>query len=162
MRGNEKIPIHGGPGDPEGQFNAINVSWSGDPDHPGFTNVPHGSSFVMVTSFNGGCPDDRSILTYSESENPNSPYFADQTEMFSKKQWVDPPFCASEVDNNPNLTNQVIQGCLPEGCGNSGGAGGPATNPNSGTLGAAVTKPRKKKCRAKAKKRAAGCKKKRH
>ena len=162
MRGDEKIPIHGGPGDPNGQFNAINVRWSSDPDHPGFTNVPHGSSFVMVTSFNGGCPDDRSILTYSESENPKSPYFADQTEMFSKKQWVDPPFCASEVDNNPNLTNQVIQGCLPEGCGNSGGAGGPATSPNSGTLGSAVTKPRKKKCRAKAKKRAAGCKKKRH
>jgi hypothetical protein len=59
----------------------------------------------MVTSFTGGCPDDRSILTYSESENPNSPYFADQTRMFSKKQWVDPPFCPSELDGLPG---QVI------------------------------------------------------
>jgi acyl-homoserine-lactone acylase len=112
-RGDEKIPIHGGPGDPNGDFNAINVSWSADPAEPGYPNVPHGSSFVMVTSFNGGCPDNRSILTYSESENPNSPYYADQTRMFSNKQWVDPPFCASEVNGNPALSNDVIQGSLP-------------------------------------------------
>ena len=109
-RGGEKIPIHGGPGDPNGDFNAINVSWSGDPAEPGYPNVPHGSSFVMVTSFTGGCPDDRSILTYSQSENPNSPYFADQTEMFSRKEWVDPPFCLDEVNGDPALNTQVIQG----------------------------------------------------
>jgi acyl-homoserine-lactone acylase len=95
-RGDERIPIHGGPGDPIGVFNAINVPWSGDPAEPGYPNVPSGSSFVMVTSFTGGCPDDRSILTYSQSENPNSPYFADQTRMFSNKQWVDPAFCPGE------------------------------------------------------------------
>ena len=51
----------------------------------------------MVTSFTGGCPDDRSILTYSLSTNPKSPYYADQTRMFSDKEWVDPPFCPREV-----------------------------------------------------------------
>src|SRR3954453_11138884 len=106
-RGDERIPIHGGPGDPNGDFNAINVSWSADPAEPGYPNVPHGSSFVMVTSFNGGCPDDRSILTYSESENPNSPYYADQTRMFSNKQWVDPPFCAGELEGLP--TKEIIE-----------------------------------------------------
>jgi len=112
-RGDEKIPIHGGPGDPNGDFNAINVSWSGDPAEPGYPNVAHGSSFVMVTSFTGGCPDDRSILTYSQSENPNSPYFADQTRMFSRKEWVDPPFCLNEVNGDPSLSTQVIQGSTP-------------------------------------------------
>jgi acyl-homoserine-lactone acylase len=95
-RGDERIPIHGGPGDPNGDFNAINAPWVGSGPEPGYPDVPHGSSFVMVTSFTGGCPDDRSILTYSESENPNSPYFADQTRMFSNKQWVDPVFCPSD------------------------------------------------------------------
>jgi acyl-homoserine-lactone acylase len=94
-RGDEKIPIHGGPG-VVGVFNAINVQWSGDPAEPGYPDVPSGSSFVMVTSFTGGCPDDRSILTYSQSENPASPYFADQTRMFSNKEWVDPAFCPGE------------------------------------------------------------------
>jgi acyl-homoserine-lactone acylase len=108
-RGDERIPIHGGPGDPNGDFNAIGVSWSGDPAEPGYPDVPHGSSFVMVTSFTDGCPDYRSILTYSQSENPNSPYFADQTRMFSNKEWVDPPFCLSEVNGDPSLTTEVIQ-----------------------------------------------------
>jgi acyl-homoserine-lactone acylase len=116
-RGDERIPIHGGPGDPNGDFNAINVNWVGSGSEPGYPNVPHGSSFVMVTSFTDGCPDDRSILTYSESENPDSPYSADQTRMFSRKEWVDPPFCPSEVEDDPSLSTDLIQGCLPEGCG---------------------------------------------
>ena len=130
-RGNEKIPIHGGPGDPNGDFNAINVSWSGDPAEPGYPNVPHGSSFVMVTSFGNGCPDDRSILTYSESENPNSPYFADQTRMFSNKQWVDPPFCPDEVNGNPNLSTETISDGPPAG----------------GALGASATATKRRKCK---------------
>lgn len=107
-RGSERIPIHGGPGT-LGVFNAINVSWVGSGAETGYPNIPHGSSFVMVTSFTDGCPDDRSILTYSQSENPNSPYFADQTRMFSQKQWVDPPFCPAEVDSEPGMTTTTIK-----------------------------------------------------
>src|SRR3954447_18890298 len=114
QRGDERIPIHGGPGDPNGDFNAIYADWVGSGPEPGYPNVPHGSSFVMVTSFNGGCPDNRSILTYSQSENPDSPYFADQTRMFSRKEWVDPPFCPSEVNDDPALTTEVVRGSVPK------------------------------------------------
>ena len=91
-RNSDVIPIHGGPGE-LGDFNAIYASWNGS----GFDDVDYGSSFVMVTSFTNGCPDDRSILTYSLSENKRSPYYADQTKMFSRKRWVNPPFCARET-----------------------------------------------------------------
>ncbi len=53
------------------------------------------------------CPDVRTILTYSLSDNPRSPFFADQTKMFSKKQWVTERFCmqrragAHPVDHDP-------------------------------------------------------------
>jgi hypothetical protein len=94
QRGEEKIPIHGGPGDPNGTFNAINVPWV---PGEGFPDVPHGSSFVMTTQFTDGCPENRSILTYSQSTDPTSPWFADQTRMFSNKEWVDPPFCEDQV-----------------------------------------------------------------
>jgi hypothetical protein len=99
QRGSQKIPIHGGPGDPEGVFNAINVGWDSTAPDVGYTNVPHGSSFVMVSSFtDDACPNDtRTILTYSQSTDPNSPWFKDQTEMFSNKQWVDEAFCESEI-----------------------------------------------------------------
>ncbi len=104
-RGSEKIPIHGGPGG-VGVFNAINVGWTGSGGNAGYSNVPHGSSFVMVAQFTGDedCPvDAQTILTYSQSTNPNSPYFADQTRMFSNKEWVDEAHCEDEIAADPNL-----------------------------------------------------------
>jgi acyl-homoserine-lactone acylase len=101
-RGDERIPIHGGPGDPEGVFNAINVEWE---PGAGYPNVPHGSSFVMAAQLTGGrCPESRSILTYSQSTNPASRFFADQTRMFSRKRWVDMRFCEREILADPDLT----------------------------------------------------------
>jgi acyl-homoserine-lactone acylase len=103
-RGNRKIPIHGGPGG-DSLFNAINVGWN---PPAGYDDVPHGSSFVMVTEFRKkGCPKNRSILTYSLSTDPTSPFFGDQTEMFSKKHWVDPPFCAAQVRKRSKVTTRL-------------------------------------------------------
>jgi acyl-homoserine-lactone acylase len=89
------IPIHGGPGT-DGVFQAINVSWN---PQNGYGNVPHGTSFVQVVHFppKGGCPEHRTILTYSQSTNENSKHFGDQTRLFSKKRWVNTPFCPSQL-----------------------------------------------------------------
>jgi uncharacterized repeat protein (TIGR01451 family) len=59
----------------------------------------------MVAQFTGDtCPvDTHTILTYSQSTNPNSPYYDDQTRMFSRKEWVDEAFCESEIAADPNL-----------------------------------------------------------
>jgi acyl-homoserine-lactone acylase len=92
-RGDERVPIHGGPGT-VGVFNAINVPFV---KGQGYPNVPHGSSFVQAVHVTGGCPDVRTILTYSQSTNPNSPFSGDQTRMFSRKEWVDFPFCSKDV-----------------------------------------------------------------
>jgi acyl-homoserine-lactone acylase len=110
-RGSERIPIHGGPGS-VGVFNAINVGWVGSGSNPGYPNVPHGSSYVYTAQFTGGdCPvNTRSILTYSLSTNPASPYFADQTRMFSGKQWVDEAYCDDEIAADPNLQTTTIAG----------------------------------------------------
>ena len=108
-RGSEQIPIHGGPGT-VGVFNAINVGFvSGQ----GYPNVPHGSSYVYTTQFTDGCPETRAILTYSLSTDPTSPWFADQTRMFSEKQWVDEAFCEDEIAADPNL--QVTEISEPKG-----------------------------------------------
>jgi hypothetical protein len=50
------------------------------------------------------CPESRSILTYSQSTNATSRYFADQTRMFSRKRWVDMRFCEREILADPDLT----------------------------------------------------------
>jgi acyl-homoserine-lactone acylase len=92
LRHKKPIPIHGGPGG-LGVFNAISAPWTGS----GFPDIVHGSSFVMAAGFGKGCPKDRTILTYSLSANPKSPYYADQTKMYSRQKWNNPPFCPREV-----------------------------------------------------------------
>jgi acyl-homoserine-lactone acylase len=98
-RGGERLPIHGGP-DGAGVFNSINVSASDLKPKTGYGTVPHGSSYVQVVQFvNGGeCSvEPRTILTYSESTNRESPFYSDQTRLYGRKQWVDMPFCPAEV-----------------------------------------------------------------
>jgi acyl-homoserine-lactone acylase len=96
------ITIPGGPGDPDGIFNAIYEN-----TEPGdsLTAPDTGSSFIQVVTWqkNSPCPVGSTILTYSESSNPKSPHFADQTKLFSKKQWLPDEFCQSQLAADPSL-----------------------------------------------------------
>ena len=100
VRNGHRIPIHGGPGDPNGVFNAINAPFV---PGKGYPDVPHGSSFVMAASLKGRCPKVSTILTYSQSDNPDSLHYADQTRLFSHKRWVRDRFCPKQIANDPNL-----------------------------------------------------------
>jgi acyl-homoserine-lactone acylase len=95
VRGGRRIPIHGGPGDPHGQFNAIESPFV---PGQGFGEVAGGSSYVQVVTWNDRpCPDAATILTYSQSADPRSRFFADQGPLFSRKQWVPVRFCRGDV-----------------------------------------------------------------
>jgi acyl-homoserine-lactone acylase len=96
-RNGTHIPLHGGPGDPDGDFNAI-YSDVFDPSARG-DEPTLGSSYIQVTTWHSKdrCPDAHTILTYSQSANPNSPYYTDQTKLYSKKKWVHEVFCAKAV-----------------------------------------------------------------
>ncbi|MDX6223994.1 MAG: acyl-homoserine-lactone acylase, partial [Frankiales bacterium] len=88
-------PYHGGPGT-LGVFNALNVGWNASKGYVG--QLGHGSSFIQVVQFDGsGCPDARTILTYSQSPNPKSPHYADQTRLFSQSGWATDHFCHDDV-----------------------------------------------------------------
>jgi acyl-homoserine-lactone acylase len=99
------ITIPGGPGDPDGIFNAIY-----EDTEPGdsLTSPDTGSSFIQVVTWrkNSPCPVGSTILTYGESSNPTSPHFADQTKLFSKKEWLPDLFCQSQLAADPHL--QVV------------------------------------------------------
>jgi hypothetical protein len=110
----------------------------------------------MVSSFRdgsgGACGvDDRSILTFSQSENPNSSHFADQTRMFSNKEWVNPPFCEFEVLAEPGLVTERV--CDAPPC-------APAADPAPVTQPGTTKKCTKKKGKKKKKRKGKRCKKK--
>ncbi|MEA2467728.1 MAG: acyl-homoserine-lactone acylase, partial [Thermoleophilaceae bacterium] len=104
----ERIPIHGGPGDPDGGFNAINVDWV---PGKGVSEPEHGSSYVQVVGWRrGACPDARTILTYSQSTNPKSPFHSDQTKLFSQKKWVPVRFCQNAVRRGTKTLTTLASG----------------------------------------------------
>jgi acyl-homoserine-lactone acylase len=84
QRGDERIAIHGGPGH-LGVFNMI----YGTPPEPelGITKIVHGSSWIMAVEFTDDGPRSRGLLSYSQSTNPDSPHYGDQTRAYSAKAW---------------------------------------------------------------------------
>lgn len=123
----QRIPIHGGQNadgtpsiisfgtfkstTPAGDFSATrtgvvntrtNLSREGYP-------VNNGTSFLMAMEFTATGVNARAVLTYSASSDPTSEYFADQTTLFSGKQWrpilfTDDQISASEDFQQVELT----------------------------------------------------------
>ncbi|MFF4388384.1 penicillin acylase family protein [Streptomyces sp. NPDC001552] len=70
----------------------------------GYSEVTHGSSHIQAVGWDGGrCPVAGSLLTYSQSSNPLSPYCADQTRMYSEERWVTARFCERDILTSPKL-----------------------------------------------------------
>jgi acyl-homoserine-lactone acylase len=103
-RGGERIPIHGGRHE-TGTFNVINAPFV---PGVGYPNVTSGASFVMAVSLGRGAPSGRQILTYSQSTNPNSPYFADQTRLYSTKGWDTIKYTAAQLASDPNVRTYIV------------------------------------------------------
>jgi acyl-homoserine-lactone acylase len=91
------IPLGGGSGDDAGNANAL-ASRNPATNTGKYKPVTYGSSHIEAISFlDGGGIDARTILTYGQSEDPTSPWSKDQTELFSKKQWVSFPFTPTQI-----------------------------------------------------------------
>ncbi|MEU4563470.1 acylase [Actinoplanes sp. NPDC023936] len=105
-RGERRIPIHGGRGE-TGAFNVIT-----NPLVPGvgYPKVVHGTSYVMAVELGPHGPAGRQILTYSQSTNPNSPWYADQTRLYARKGWDTVKYTEAQIAADPNLrTYRVVQ-----------------------------------------------------
>jgi acyl-homoserine-lactone acylase len=66
--------------------------------------VANGTSFLMALEFTEQGPNARALLTYSESSDPASPYYRDQTELFARKQWRAIRFTEEDILADPDLT----------------------------------------------------------
>ncbi|MFD7472815.1 penicillin acylase family protein [Streptomyces sp. NPDC059837] len=62
-----------------------------------------GTSFLMAVELTADGPRAHTLLTYGESANPASPHYADQTRLFSRKQWVTERFTQAEIAGDPAL-----------------------------------------------------------
>ncbi|MYW66934.1 acylase [Streptomyces sp. SID8379] len=107
-RGGERIPVHGGT-ESLGVWNKVEPNW--DAQGGGYTEVVHGSSYIQAVGWDGGsCPVARTMLTYSQSSNPNSAHYSDQTHLFSRKKWVSERFCEKDILKSPALKVVRVRG----------------------------------------------------
>ncbi|MFK0110513.1 penicillin acylase family protein [Streptomyces sp. NPDC091217] len=101
VRNGRRIPVPGGT-EALGVWNKIEPVWNAA--QGGYTDVSFGSSHIQAVGWDGsGCPVARTLLTYSQSSNPNSPHYSDQTPLFSGGKWVTARFCEKDVLSSPAL-----------------------------------------------------------
>ncbi|MFF7167137.1 penicillin acylase family protein [Streptomyces sp. NPDC008086] len=101
VRNGQRIPVPGGT-EGMGVWNKIEPVWNAA--QGGYTEVTTGSSHIQAVGWDGSrCPVARTLLTYSQSANPNSPHFSDQTRLFSGEKWVTARFCEQDILASPVL-----------------------------------------------------------
>jgi len=91
QRGDERIAIHGG----HGELGVLNVQQA--VVVPGGLTPVHGTSYIQVVGFDGDGPVADALLSYSQSTDPASAHFGDQTKLYSAKQWHRLPFKPADV-----------------------------------------------------------------
>jgi acyl-homoserine-lactone acylase len=104
-RGSERIPIYGS----RGEAGAFNVITSAFAPGVGYPKIVHGSSFVMAVELGRRGPTGRQILTYAQSTNPNSPYYADQTRLYSQHGWDTIKYTDAQLAADHNLRTYMVR-----------------------------------------------------
>ncbi|MER5782962.1 penicillin acylase family protein [Streptomyces mobaraensis] len=102
VRKGKRIPVPGGT-EALGAWNKVESRWDGP--RGGYPEVSMGTSYVQAVGFDGGsCPvTARTLLTYSQSDDPASAHSSDQTELFSKGRMIRSRFCERDILTSPGL-----------------------------------------------------------
>jgi acyl-homoserine-lactone acylase len=89
-RNGKRIPLHGGL-----IFNRISLTLKSG---VGYTEpIGSANSYLQVVSFDDSGPIADTLLVNSQSGDPDSPWYADQAELYARKNWVSMPFFAKDV-----------------------------------------------------------------
>ncbi|MCX4967667.1 penicillin acylase family protein [Streptomyces sp. NBC_00654] len=106
-RNGQRLPISGGT-ESLGIWNKTEPRWNGAAG--GYTEVSDGSSYIQAVGWDGGkCPVARTLLTYSQSSNPASAHFSDQTRLYSQERWVTSRFCEKDIARSPELRVERVR-----------------------------------------------------
>jgi acyl-homoserine-lactone acylase len=119
------------PGCNTGCYPVISVTGSG-----ATREVTSGNSFVMFAEMDPQTgPRAQGLLTYSQSEDSTSPFFADQTQRYSDGNFLTLPFTASQIAADQISTATLEDDTPPPNQGPAGPPGTPGTPGAPGTPG---------------------------
>ena len=119
-----RLPVHGGDGPYDGITNVVSYSAGRTTLEPSATPtriagsrflskdgylINYGTSFIMALEFTAQGPRAQAFLTYSQSGDPASPLFYDQTQLFAAKKWRHILFTEAEIKSDPSLKTLKIK-----------------------------------------------------
>ena len=99
-RNGVRIPLHGGIGNVDGSYNSLTMRDA--LTATGYNGVHWGESYIQTVSFDDQGPVAQAMLTYGQSIDPKSPHYADQVNVFSRKEWPVLPFTEEKIKADPN------------------------------------------------------------
>ncbi len=106
-RNGVRIALHGGIGNIDGSYNSLTMR-SGL-SATGYNGVHWGQSYIQTVSFDDQGPVAQAMLTYGQSTDPRSQYYADQAAVFSRKEWPVMPFGEDKIKADANYTLMTLK-----------------------------------------------------
>lgn len=106
-RNGVRIPIHGGNGNQEGTYGSITMRTG--LTSSGYVGVHWGQSYIQTVTFDDQGPVAQAMLTYGQSTDPKSAWYADQTLAYSRKQWPVLPFAADKIKADPGYSTMTLR-----------------------------------------------------
>jgi len=106
-RNGVRIPLHGGNGNQEGTYGSLTMR-SGLTAQ-GYVGAHWGQSYIQTVTFDEQGPLAQAMLTYGQSVDPASPWYADQTLAYSRKAWPSLPFTQERIKADPNYTTVTLR-----------------------------------------------------
>ena len=104
-RNDKKIAIPGAQGW-AGMFSMIVANLAKD---KGYSPIIAGNSYIQVISWDwDGELQPSGILTYSQSQEPESAHYSDLTEVYSRGEWIEFPFTEEDILADPNLRTLTL------------------------------------------------------
>ena len=104
LRGATPIPVHGG----EENLGIYNKVSSALVPNLGYV-ITTGTSYIQTVQYTDAGVNAQGFLSYSQSTDPASPHFADQTMRFMNKQWITFPFTEAQITSDPAYSTMTIQ-----------------------------------------------------
>jgi acyl-homoserine-lactone acylase len=105
IRAGTRIPLHGG-----STYNAMHATLA---PKLGYSEpLAPSDSYIQVVTFDASGPIADAILASSQSASPDSPFYYDQTWLYSRKQWVRLPFTPEQIRDDRLAPATVLE--LPD------------------------------------------------
>lgn len=106
-RNGVRIPLHGGNGNQEGTYGSLTMRSS--LTSSGYVGAHWGQSYIQTVTFDEQGPLAQGMLTYGQSTDPASPWYADQTLVYSRKEWPVLPFTPERISADPHYSTVTLR-----------------------------------------------------